>query len=89
LKTELKLLNNFVLLILKTVYREKVLIVIKMNISKHFTKRFRLNFALNQSSQNAEHTYITAYFRNSLLYSYKSNNRLTTFGVLYKKYNKN
>jgi hypothetical protein len=23
-----------------------------MNISKHFTKRFKLNFTLNQSSQN-------------------------------------
>ena len=37
-----------------------------MNISKHFTKRFRLNFTLNQSSQNPEqHTYRT-YFGNSL-----------------------
>ena len=41
-----------------------------MNISKHFTKQFRLNFTLNQSSQNAEqHTYST-YFEISLLYCF-------------------
>ena len=58
-----------------------------MNISKHFTKRFRLNFTLNQSSQNAEqHTYSTYIFRKFIVIS---NNLSTIIGVLYKKYNKN
>ena len=47
----------------------KQFIVIKMNISKHFTKRFGLNFTLNQSSQNAEQQTYSTYFGNSLLYN--------------------
>jgi hypothetical protein len=71
LKTELKLLNNLNLFcfIKKKQFIGKRSLVIKMNISKHFTKLFRLNFTLNRSSQNAEqHTYST-YFGNALLYS--------------------
>jgi hypothetical protein len=50
------------------------------------TKRFRLNFTLNQSSENAkQHTYII-YFENSLLYSKKYQIKLSNiFVILYKK----
>jgi hypothetical protein len=74
-------------------------IVIKMNISKHLSKRFRLNFKLNQSSQNAERHTVTGRFvvlniptvhiSEIRCYIIKSNNLSTIFGVWYKKYNKN
>ena len=42
-----------------------------LQLALALTKRFRLNFTLNQSSQNAkQHTYIIC-FGNSLLYSKK------------------
>jgi hypothetical protein len=63
LKSELKLLNNLNLFC----FIKKFNIAIKMNISKHFMKRFRLNFTLNQSSQNAEQYTYSTYFGNSLL----------------------
>jgi hypothetical protein len=55
-----------------------------MNFSKHFTKRFRLNFTLNQSSQNPEqHTY-TVHISEIHCYIAKSDNISTNFAVLYK-----
>jgi hypothetical protein len=61
-----------------------------MNISKHFKKRFTLNFTLNQGSQNAkQHTVPTVHISEIHCYIVKSNNLSTILGVLYKKYNKN
>jgi hypothetical protein len=55
-----------------------------MNISKHFTKRFRLNFTLNQSSQNAEQH--TVHISEIYCYIVKSNNLSTICGMLYNKF---
>ena len=58
-------------------------LVIKMNISKHFSKRFGLNFTLNQSPQNPERT--TVHNISEIhCYVVKSNNLSTIFAVLYK-----
>jgi hypothetical protein len=60
-----------------------------MNISKHFTKQFRLNFTVNQNSQNPEQHTHTVHISESHCYVVKSNNLSTVFAVLYKRIIKN
>jgi hypothetical protein len=58
-----------------------------MNISKHFTKRFKLNFTLDQSSQNAKNNIPTVYI-SEIYYCLVKSTNLSTILQFCTKYMK-